>query len=358
MGLPAPAGERWQLGHRPGLDGARGFAIALVLAGHALPSGFAAASVGVTLFFVLSGFLITALLWEERALTGTVDLRDFYDRRIRRLVPAFVVVLAGVLLSMLAIGQPEQGLFNGLVAASYAGNWVLAGGTLLGPLSHTWSLAIEEQFYLVVPVAILVALRYLRAGQLAVLFVGLAAAIQIGRAWGWVNGVPLERLAYATEFQADGLLLGCALAIVMHVRPFRLPAVTRPIALGALIAVAFIVPDGPYYLFGNTFTALASTVLIAALVSPSNRDNVFENRVLVSLGLISYGLYLWHFPILWHLGITDARPYPGLGQAAIGIVLSVGVAVVSFQGVERRFQRSRAPTAVSDIAPGRETVPA
>ena len=339
MGAPALSSERWQLGHRPGLDGARGLAIGLVLAGHVMPIRVAAGWVGVTLFFVLSGFLITSLLWEERAMTGTVDLRQFYERRVRRLVPAFVVVSAVVLLSMVVIGQAEQGIFNGLVAASYMSNWVLAGGTWLGPMSHTWSLAIEEQFYVVWPIAMLVALRYLRAGQIAVLFVALAAVIQIARVLGWATGVDPDRMAFATEFQADGLLLGCALAIVMHLRPFRVPQVVRPLALGALIWIAFVVPDHLRG-FGNTAVILLSTVLVAALVSPSGRDIVFENRALGRLGLISYALYLWHYPILWHLGFTDARPYPGPGLAIVGIVLSLGAATASYFWVERRFQRA------------------
>jgi peptidoglycan/LPS O-acetylase OafA/YrhL len=351
------ATQGWQLGHRPGLDGARGLAIVLVLAGHALPVGFAAGWVGVTLFFVLSGFLITSLLLEERAITGTVRLRQFFERRVRRLLPAFVVVSAVVLLSMVVIGQAEQGIFIGLVAASYISNWVIGGGTWLGPMSHTWSLAIEEQFYLVWPITMLVALRYLRAKQLAVLLVGLAAVIQIGRVVGWATGVQPERLAFATEFQADGLLLGCALAIVMHLRPFRVPLVARPLALVGLLVVAFIVPD-VLRGFGNTVVVLLSTLLVAALVAPSGRDVVFQNRALVSLGLISYGLYLWHYPILWHLGFTDGRPYPGFGPAVLGIAMSIGVAAASYLWVERRFRSHSSRPAAAQRAHIQEIVPA
>lgn len=351
-------GERWQLGHRPGLDGARGLAIGLVLVGHALPSGYAAGSVGVSLFFVLSGFLITSLLVEERALTGTVDLRQFYERRIRRLMPAFVVFWVAVLLSMVVIGQAQQGLFNGVVAASYVGNWVLAAGTWLGPLTHTWSLAIEEQFYLVWPLALLIAVRYLRARPLALVLIVVAVVVQLARGWAAANGTPWVRLAYGTDLQADGLLLGCALAIVMHVRPFSLPKLTPPLALAGLVAIAFTFPDGLYRFGGNTAAVLLSTALIAALVSTPGRDPIFHNRALGFLGVISYGLYLWHFPIMWHLGFTDSRPYPGPVLAVVGVAMSVAVAWASYVWVERRFLRRSARAAAAESVPAQEIVAA
>jgi peptidoglycan/LPS O-acetylase OafA/YrhL len=333
------SGEQWRLGHRPGLDGARGLAIALVLAGHALPSGFAAGSVGVALFFVLSGFLITSLLLEERSGSGKIDLKQFYERRIRRLLPAFVVFWIAVLAGMIVIGQAQQGLFNGVVAASYVGNWVEAAGTWLGPLTHTWSLAIEEQFYLVWPVVLILALRYIRVRRLAVVLIVLAVAVELGRAIAWTNGVPWVRLAYGTDLQADGLLLGCALAIIMHTRPISLPQLTRPIALAALVAIAFAVPNDAYRFVGDTAAVLISAALVAALVAPSGTDVVFGNRALGFLGVISYGLYLWHFPILWFMGFTDSRPYPGPLMAIVGIALSVAVAVASYVWVEQRFRR-------------------
>ncbi len=342
-------GEQWRLGHRPGLDGARGIAIALVLAGHALPSGFAAGSVGVSLFFVLSGFLITSLLLEERAGTGKIDLKHFYDRRIRRLLPAFVVCWAVVVVAMVFIGQAQQGLLDGLVAASYVGNWVIAAGNWLGPLTHTWSLAIEEQFYLVWPVVMLVALRYVRNRPLALILLLVAVTIELARAVAWTNGVPWIRLAYGTDLQADGLLLGCALAIIMHTRPIHLPNLVRPIALAGLVAIAFAVPDPAYRFAGNTLAVLLSVALVAALVSSSGKDPVFNNRSLGYLGLISYGLYLWHFPILWFLGFTDSRPYPGPALAVVGVVLSVAVAVASYVWVEQRFRRPKAR--VSTVEP-------
>ena len=358
LAAPGVGGEGWRLGHRPGLDGARGLAIALVLAGHALPSGYAAGSVGVALFFVLSGFLITSLLLEERSLTGRINLKQFYDRRIRRLLPAFVVVWAAVVICMALIGEAQQGLFDGVVAASYVGNWAIAAGTWLGPLTHTWSLAIEEQFYLVWPVVLLIALRYVRVRRLALVLIVVAITVELARAWSWTNGIPWVRLAYGTDLQADGLLLGCALAIVMHVRPIRLPQLTRPIALAALVAIAFVVPDAAYRFAGETAAVVLSVALVAALVSSAGPDVVFHNRALGGLGLISYGLYLWHFPILWFLGFTDSRPYPGLALGVVGVALSVGVAVASYVWVEQRFRRRSARGSAIESAPAPEAVAA
>jgi peptidoglycan/LPS O-acetylase OafA/YrhL len=337
------AGVRWRLGHRPGLDGARGFAIALVVAGHALPYGYAAGAVGVALFFVLSGFLITSLLVEERDATGSVDFRGFYERRLRRLAPAFVVFWAVALLSMVAIGEASSGLVSGLFAASYVGNWVVAAGTLLGPFTHTWSLAIEEQFYLVWPVVLILALRRFSLRQVWLPLLGLALAIELGRWWGWLNGAG-DRVAFATELQADGLLMGSVLAIVMHVRPFRVPAMARPLGFAALVAISFVVPDGLYRGLGNTATVLISTLLIASLVTRSRHDPLFENRALGFLGIISYGLYLWHYPVLWHLGFFDKRPYPGPAWALLGVAVSLCVAIASYLWLERRFLRRRSST--------------
>ena len=350
--------EQWRLGHRPGLDGARGLAIALVLAGHALPSGYAAGSVGVSLFFVLSGFLITSLLFEERALTGRIDLKQFYDRRIRRLLPAFVVCWAVVVVSMIFIGQAQQGLLDGLVAASYVGNWVIAAGNWLGPLTHTWSLAIEEQFYLVWPVVMLFALRYVRNRPLVLMLLIVAVSIELARAVLWTNGISWVRLAYGTDLQADGLLLGCALAIILHMRPVSLPSLTRPFALAGLVAIAFAFPDPAYRFAGNTLAVLLSVALVASLVSSTNKDPIFHNRGLGYLGLISYGLYLWHFPILWFLGFTDSRPYPGPALAVVGIVVSVGVAVASYVWVEQRFRRRGTRGSAVVSAPAQEAATA
>jgi len=121
-----------------------------------MPHPLAFPAAGVALFFVLSGFLITSLLVEEHEERGTVRISSFYGRRARRLLPAFAVVAVVSLVAMVLIGQAHEGVFDAVIAASYVGNWVMAGGQWLGPLSQTWSLAIEEQFYLLWPLILVV----------------------------------------------------------------------------------------------------------------------------------------------------------------------------------------------------------
>jgi peptidoglycan/LPS O-acetylase OafA/YrhL len=335
----------------------RGLAILLVLVGHALFPRQPAASVGVTLFFVLSGFLITSLIWEEIATTGRVGLVAFYRRRIRRLLPAFAVVSVATFVSMVAIGQAAQGFVNGVIAATYLSNWVMASGQWLGPLSHTWSLAIEEQFYILWPIALLLGVKYLRPSRLIWLLIVGIVAVEIGRAAAWAGGLPLERQTFGTDLQADGLLLGCVLAIVMHRRPLQVPGVAGPLALGLLFFVAFLLPGGLYTSVGNATAVLASGLLVTVLVSSERTDPIFHSRWLGGLGLISYGLYLWHYPIMWHLGFDEQRPYPGLMAAAIGIVLSLAAAGASYIWVERRFRRSSGNRRSDPHSPEAETVP-
>ena len=353
----------WRLGHRPALDGVRGIAILIVLIGHSMPQAVSYPAAGVALFFVLSGFLITSLLIEEYQERGKINIFAFYGRRARRLLPAFVVVALVTAVSMVAIGQARAGLFDAVVAASYVGNWVMATGQWLGPLSHTWSLAIEEQFYALWPLIFLLIVPRLRARRLAILLGLLAVTVMVVRAWSATAGATSDVLAFATNMQADGLLIGCALAVLVHHRRVSVPKITGPLALGALMGAAFVLPVAIVPLLAGvtsysvmlvvdgTISVLASGVLVIAVVTRERPDPLLENRWLVRLGLISYGLYLWHYPVLWHLGFfnSDQAAYPGLVAVVVGVGLSVLAAVASYRWVEgpfrkRRSDRSPAPT--------------
>ncbi|CAN5199297.1 hypothetical protein BH24CHL7_BH24CHL7_03880 [soil metagenome] len=349
----------WRLGRRPALDGVRGLAVLLVLVGHAMPPEMASAAVGVNLFFVLSGFLITSLLWEEWQGTGRLDIHAFYKRRIRRLIPALVVMLGVTMVSMGLIGQAGQGLFYGLAAASYAGNLVMATGQWLGPMSHTWSLAIEEQFYLLWPLILLPAIRRVRPALLMGILATGVIAVQIARPFLWATGASFERVSFATDLQADGLLLGCALAVLMHFRTIRVPQLAAPIAFGTLLTLTFVSPAGLHLALGNSLAVLASGLLVLTLVSPAAAtDRIFTNTWLRRLGLISYGLYLWHYPVMWHLGFFDERPHPGLATAALGIAVTLAAAMASYLFVERRFMRPKSPPVVPRTVPAPVSLPA
>ena len=342
----------WRLGHRPALDGIRGLAILIVLAGHAMPHALSFPAAGVALFFVLSGFLITSLLLEEYEQHGKVNVLGFYGRRARRLLPAFAVVGLVTFVAMVLIGQAREGLFDASIAASYVGNWVMSSGQWLGPLSQTWSLAIEEQFYALWPLILLLILPRLSRRSL-ILAVGLiAVAVMIGRATLFVGGASTDRLAFGSDVQADGLLIGCALALLIHYRPVTLPKATAPLALGVIIGAAFLLPvvlllttttgtrPSLLVVLGTTLAVIAAGALVAALASSSS-DPIFEHRWLTRIGLISYGLYLWHYPVFWFLGFFGDSGYPGVLAVVVGLSVSFALALASYRYVEQPFLNRR-----------------
>lgn len=216
-------GDGWRLGRRPELDGLRGVAILLVVVSHGLPRYMMAGAVGVTVFFTLSGFLITSLLLEEHAATGRLDLRHFYERRVRRLGPALVVFLA----AMAVLGLTVNSWFAtpGWLGATlfYVTNWGIVQGGAPGALGHTWSLSIEEQFYIVFPLLVL-----LLARRPSVLIAVTAAitAVSVGlRVVLWQDGASVAEVYYGTHTTVFAPLAGALLAMALHGRPVGCPKV-------------------------------------------------------------------------------------------------------------------------------------
>jgi peptidoglycan/LPS O-acetylase OafA/YrhL len=315
--------QGWRLGHRPGLDGVRGIAIALVLVFHF--TGLAVGTAGVELFFVLSGFLITSLLVEEHEQTGSVALGRFYWRRGRRLFPALVVMVGVLALLALVVGEHLP------VAPTlfYYANW--AQGELgVGPLGHTWSLAVEEQFYLTWPLALVVALRW-RHGPL-VLAVTAAAASLASRL---VVHDPFH-VYMDTETQAWGLLLGCALALLAR---RGLPALRVPawVLVGVLASSALVTDP---LVNRVTISALAPVVAVPLVWVGCSQPGLAW-APLRYLGQRSYGLYLWHYPILALAGgVLHVPPWPVVVVVA---ALSFGAAELSYRYVERPFRTAALP---------------
>ena len=303
----------WTLGHRRGLDGLRGVAIALVLLLHWWPSAFPGGDTGVDLFFVLSGFLITRLLIEERRRTGRVSLRGFYTRRARRLFPALAVVVTA------CAGSPGVWWVVG-----YAANWGRINGAIVGgPLEHTWSLAIEEQFYLVWPLMFLALAKLRRPALLVGLAVAALALHRAGMDADWL------RLTAGTDSRADGLLVGCVGAFVVN----HAPRVGRiaPLVVVPLGWVVLTAPD--LTRFGFTFVAGGWLVVLAWVL---DRDSVAPLRW---LGERSYSLYLWHYPITWALRDGDMHS-GGVVATGLAIAGSFAAATASYELVEKRFRRS------------------
>ena len=205
---------------RPVLDGLRALAILGVIVAHAdVPFMLSAGGIGVTLFFVLSGFLITRLLVEERERIGRIDLRAFYARRLRRLVPPLVAFLAVVTALLVARGEPLWGVLSTLTFTTDVASLLRVPVHLVG---HTWSLSLEEQFYVVWPVVLIAVGRRHTRWLVTALSVG-AVLVAGNRMLLDLRGVSLVRSFYSPDTRSDALLVGCILALVLpHLPALRL----------------------------------------------------------------------------------------------------------------------------------------
>ncbi len=344
--------EPLHLGYRPALDGLRAFAVLVVMAHHGYVPFFGGGAVGVDLFFVLSGFLITSLLLEEWRKTRNISLAKFYLRRILRLIPALVVFLLFIQLYVLVFlrGHRFWEMEKAIAAVIfYVANWMRAFKLVdMDVLAHTWSLSIEEQFYLVWPVALLLLLRtrihqswILRLLGLAILLVALR------RASMWMHMASADRIYNGSDTRSDELLTGCALAVWLQVGAFsreRVRSIVRYLfPLAALVIVASIarpLADGAMYTFGWPSIELSVAVVILALLSGSAGpvQKVLELPVAVWIGRLSYGLYLWHVPII---GRAGGWHFLGPLRVPVGFILTFAVAAASYYVVELRFLRRK-----------------
>jgi peptidoglycan/LPS O-acetylase OafA/YrhL len=313
------------LGYMPGLDGIRALALLAVMALHQTfrfaPGGF----LGVSTFFTLSGFLIALLAIGEQNRTHHFRLGRFWERRARRLLPAVMVTLLVVVLLQWALKTGSSPAFKGDVLASlgYAANWRFAGTSsgvsLLGPVGHMWSLAIEEQFYLVFPLVFVGVTALVGTGRRAgALFAGLAVA-SFASAWALTTGDHGRFAYYATFTRAGELLVGVVLAYVLAgTEPGRL-AVPRgrwgraATQVGGVVGLAGLLwlwhqttLDTPRLFHGITaLEAGFSALLILAAVTGGVVAGALSFTPLRLLGRISYGGYLLHWPIfLW---LNEAR---------------------------------------------------
>lgn len=341
-----------RLGYRPAFDGLRAVAVTLVVLFHANVAWSRGGYLGVDVFFVLSGFLITRLLLEERESTGRTALGRFYLRRILRLFPALVVVSIAVAIyahGWLDSAQASRATHDVLITATYRMNWAqaLSPAPLFGLLDHTWSLSIEEQFYVLWPLVVMVAHRLgATRGVLIAAVVGMVASAGLRGLW-WHGGTVDYRLYYGLDTHADGLLLGCALAAATLLWPGLPTAVTGrfsrwlgPLALGAVVLMGIrigLLTAGLYSWIYPVFVATAA-VVIADIYADGLTVRVLRAAPLVALGRISYGWYLWHWPVF--LVINGGRLHWDFVPLTVArIVVSLACAVASFLLVEQPFLR-------------------
>jgi peptidoglycan/LPS O-acetylase OafA/YrhL len=308
------------------LDGVRGLAILLVVAAHSgLPVRWGGLS-GVTLFFVLSGYLITSLLVREWDQWGSISLWRFWGRRALRLLPALVVLLLLAPVVLVATGDDRLAGYPtaALVSLFYVGNWVRIAGTDLGLLNHLWSLSVEEQFYVVWPAVFIALMTWLRSRALAVVLglAGLATFYSV-----WTRGTAI-RLDISTETNAFALLLGVSLALALagvRARGWELPA-TSPLVPFVLMVALSAFPghgleiDHPLFRPLGAVYALLGVWLVYAAVSGHSR--IVGSRVMVFFGTISYALYLWHQTFINSLLLGDHSTPRNLVLIAAAVVVS------------------------------------
>lgn len=351
-------GRAHTLVYRPDIDGLRAVAIALVVLFHAGVPTLSGGFIGVDVFFVLSGYLITSILWSELAATGTIDWGQFYARRFRRLVPAAVVVTLGTLVvgAMFLISDPDvRWLGQSAVAAStFLSNvffmWKTEdyfGATAHElPLLHTWSLAVEEQFYVVWPVLMWVAFRLARRwrGSLVSVWVllGGAAVASFAASVVVVSSSP-SMAFYLMPFRLWELAVGGLVAVSWnHLPPLRTAARTA----ASLIGLALIIVPAISYGAQTTFPGLAAALPVigtALLIVAGRATNVVSTvlgtRPLVMLGKLSYSWYLLHWPMLvlvWRVTLSEAL-WRDLAICAAALVGSV----VMYRFVEEPIRHRR-----------------
>jgi peptidoglycan/LPS O-acetylase OafA/YrhL len=345
----------------PALDGLRGVAVAGVLLFHSgyLTGGY----LGVDLFFVLSGFLITSLLLVESDSTRSVRLGGFWARRARRLLPALACVLLAVAAFSVLHSKPAdlaQTRGDALATLGYVANWhaILSSQNYFAlfnapsPLQHTWSLAIEEQFYLVWPLVFVGLLAWWKAKTpKAVLVVALVgAAVSATLFMILYDPSNVSRSYYGTDTRAAGILLGGALAAALVIwGPVRARTARRALEVVAFIAIgvlayAWAQIDGQaeiLYRGGLLVCGICVVAVIAAAYHPTPGpiSRVLSWRPLCLLGLISYGVYLWHWPIFIALDPNSTGIPDGPVLFTVRVVATLGIATLSYHLVEMPIRR-------------------
>lgn len=355
--IPLAAGRSYL----PGFDGLRAIAIAVVFVAHlgweqSVPGGL-----GVTLFFFLSGFLITRLLvaeMDER--DGRIDLAGFWARRLARLAPPLVVFMAVSGIALWALGVPPE-LGHVVAGLFYVMNyWQLLtpppeGAALEAPWGHLWSLAVEEHFYLLFPLLLLVAGRSHRA-RMQLLLAMIAGGLIWRLVLVHVIGAPTDWTAFASDARIDSIAWGCLLAVMLDGVGRAAPGTPAPLLdwlrswtwLGLavlLIGLTVLYRDTAfretwrYSLQG--FAILVIVLNLYTLASARPVLGLLESAPLRLTGRLSYALYLWHLPVTWFLHQHEGPGPLSPGATMVAVLVSFALALASWHFVEKPFWRLR-----------------
>jgi peptidoglycan/LPS O-acetylase OafA/YrhL len=344
--------------HTPALDGVRGIAILIVMVYHLewlfpglheyVKGGF----LGVDVFFVLSGFLITSILLSEQDKTGGISLKKFYLRRCLRLIPAFWLFLIGLyIFGTYLLPEFQAGLVYGrndfLFAVTYTMNWFSASNhSFDSNLNHVWSLSIEEQFYILWSLILWKAFAdNTKRRFILYLTLGFVAALCVSRAVRALTGADLRTLYYSTDTRIDSILIGCAASMIYMwkmVSPEFLSRMWFPIVSLLALASSLVVlvlsshEGRNLYISGLPIFNISIAILIFWLVNRKGTaiHKILESRVLVWIGNISYSLYLWHY-LMYEFAKKEFAT-PG-SEIFVGVTLAFAIACASYYFVEKPF---------------------
>jgi peptidoglycan/LPS O-acetylase OafA/YrhL len=344
----------------PGLDGVRALAVLAVMAFHEGIPGALGGYLGVDIFFVLSGYLITDLLVARRARRGRLDLRGFWTRRARRLLPALAVLLVTVTAAVAVIEPGQLGALRPALgaAATYSSNWYQALHHVSyfatfgppAPLQHLWSLAIEEQFYLIWPLilGLVLFLAETRRARASIAWAGAAASALL-MAVMYTPGADPSLVYYGTDTHATALLVGSAIALTcplarLVTAPPELARRLDFLGMAGLAVLAWAVghfpgADPAVYPAGLIIAALAAAGLTLAAAAPGTISSLLSLPPLRWLGIRSYGIYLWHWPVIaLTVAVLGRQP----GNAWLWIIeaaAAIGLAAVSWKWIETPIMR-------------------
>lgn len=354
---------RYSRKYVPSIDGLRALAVITVIAYHLNFSWAKGGFIGVDIFFVLSGYLITNILLTQWEKNQTLQLKQFWLRRFRRLIPAaYVMIVVVVIFSVLFYSEILKNLRGDAIASFfYVSNWwfifhnvsYFDSFGMPSPLKNLWSLAIEEQFYLIWPVFLLVFLRWVKNPKLLLkIVIGLGLLSAIWMTILYVPGTDPSRVYYGTDTRLFDLLSGCALAFVW---PFNRLSPNIPkrskaaLNIAGTISILFfflitaLVSEYQPFLYrgGLLFVAIMGVVMIATIAHPASYlSKIFSFKPLRWIGTRSYGIYLWHYPI-----ITLTTPVLEIGQPSIWrSILQVAatfiIAELSFRYIETPIRKN------------------
>ena len=356
---PPSSGPQPASGPIPSLDGIRALSVALVFFSHNGLGNIVPGGLGVTIFFVLSGFLITTLMREEYAERGDVSFRAFYLRRLLRLTPPlFIVTALAVALSLgTSLGDPFSAGGLASVLFYFSNYFQMAHGIHLQPpgLGVTWSLAVEEHYYLLYPPLALALLRFGRRGFAALTLAVLCVMILAWRCWLVLHGAPEDHLNMSTDTRVDAILVGCLLAMIRNPWLDPVPAANPKADLGfaalcLTLLVASLVWRSEFFRLTLRYTvqsaAIAGLLYLAVARARQAPYRWLNTRPMVYVGAVSYTIYLAHYLVLlWadvHVGV-----YGRLAVTLVTMALTLAIAALMRQFVEnpcaqlrRRLHRS------------------